>query len=66
MIDNKIPPFPKAATVRQMREYFEAHERAGRADSIVMGRMMCFSIPPLGPDTFDEKRRHVYTNLIPE
>jgi len=66
MIKNNIPPFPPVATVTQMKEYYAWHESEGRGDCAAMARMMCFSIPPLGPDTFDEKRRHVYTNLIPE
>lgn len=66
MINNKIPPFPKAATVSELKEYYAWHEREGRGDCIGMARMMCYSIPPLGSDTFDAKRRQVYTNLIPE
>lgn len=55
------PKFPKAATCRQMRDYFDAHCKAGRGEYYPEVRSHFLTAAPEG-DTHDDDLKIVFVN----
>ena len=57
----RTPKFPKASTCEQMRDYFDAHCKAGRGKYYPEVRSHFFAAPPLG-ETHDDDLKIVIVN----